>query len=342
MQNLVNTLASLAKRITNRLSRATRLEMVGMLAIGALIIVSLFDIDMRVTRKPLLNTFLGSTTGSRISSVGAVSSAAASNPASQASDPAADAALASQVLPEGGVALPVRWGDLGQQLVSTGVIDLQKFEALYSSRGGMTDEMKALLTNTSGEPMKITNENSQYLLNLLWALGLGNKNDVLDKGEMSDPQYGGADRFASTGGWTLARGNPMDHYSKHALVTLTKVQQELVDRVSQGIFRPCCGNSTHFPDCNHGMAMLGLLELMASQGVSEQDMYRAALAVNAFWFPDTYVNIAKFVNQNGQDWRSVNPAQLLGAQFSSSSGYQQIRAQVQPATVPSGGGGCGV
>ena len=159
---------------------------------------------------------------------------------------------------------------------------------------------------------------------------------------MIDPQYGGADRFASTGGWTLAKGNAMDHYSKHQFMKLTASQQQLVDRVAQGIFRPCCGNSTHFPDCNHGMAMLGLLELMASQDVSEADMYKAALAVNAHWFPDTYVTIAKFLAQKGQDWQRVNPQQILGAQYSSGQGYRQILAQVEPATVKSGGGGCGV
>ena len=73
----------------------------------------------------------------------------------------------------------------------------------------------------------------------------------------------------------------MDHYSRHTLIKLTQKQQALVDTVSRGIYRPCCGNSAHFPDCNHGMAMLGLLERMASQGASEQDMWKAALTVNS-------------------------------------------------------------
>ena len=59
----------------------------------------------------------------------------------------------------------------------------------------------------------------------------------------------------------------MNHYSMHRFIVLTPEQQALVEKVSKGIYRPCCGNSVYFPDCNHGMAMLGLLELMASQGV---------------------------------------------------------------------------
>ena len=138
------------------------------------------------------------------------------------------------------------------------------------SQGGLDEETKKLLYQSGNGNLKITEENSGKILNLLWAFGLGNKNEILLKGPMMDPQYGGAGRFASTGGWTIAKGSAMEHYSNHEFIKLTKEQQTLVENVSQNIYRPCCGNSTYFPDCNHGMAMLGLLELMASEGVSEE------------------------------------------------------------------------
>jgi hypothetical protein len=47
------------------------------------------------------------------------------------------------------------------------------------------------------------------------------------------------------------------------LIPLTAEQQALVEEVAAEIYRPCCNNSTLFPDCNHGMAMLGFLELLA-------------------------------------------------------------------------------
>ena len=123
-------------------------------------------------------------------------------------------------------------------------------------------------------------------------------------------------------------------------MTLTSAQQALVDRVSRNIFRPCCGNSTHFPDCNHGMAMLGLLELMASQGVSEQDMYKTALAVNSYWFPETYLTIATYMQQKGVAWKDVSPKEMLSAPYSSSSGYTDISSQVTLPEQVQGGGGC--
>lgn len=245
------------------------------------------------------------------------------------------------VIPSGGVELPAVWGDLGKQLVETGVIDQDKFEALYAQRGGLNSEMQALLTGADTGRLRITPENAQYLLNLSWALGIGNKNSILEQGPMVDERYGGAGGFASTGGWTLAQGDAMDHYSKHEFITLTSEQQARVERVSQGIYRPCCGNSTYFPDCNHGMAMLGLLELMASQGASEDEMYDAALAINSYWFPSTYLTIAKFYAANGVSWDRVDPREALSANYSSSQGYRQVLAQVQPAQVQ-GGGGCGV
>lgn len=239
------------------------------------------------------------------------------------------------------ITLPVVWGDLGVKLVEAGVIDKQKFEAIYAQRGGLSESDSALINNSDNGNLVMNEQNSGYLLNLLWAFGLSNKNDILEKGPMSDPKYGGAGDFASTGGWTLAKGKTMDHYSRYSFVKLTSEQQALVEKVSQGIYRPCCGNSTYFPDCNHGMAMLGLLELMASQGKSEDEMYRTALVVNSFWFPSTYQTIANYMQSQGVLWKDVNPKEILGADFSSSSGYRRILSKVQPVQSGSGSG-CGI
>jgi len=252
-------------------------------------------------------------------------------------------ALAKEVLPAEGVTLPITWNDFGKQLTDTGVIDSAKFEAIYAKRGGLNESDKKLLYGTGNEKIKITQENAGTLLNLLWAFGLGNKNPVLEKGPMTDPQYGGAEKFASTGGWSIARGNVMDHYSKHKFITLTPDQQAKVERVSKGIYRPCCGNSTYFPDCNHGMAMLGLLEIMASQGVLEADMYKVALAVNSYWFPDTYLTLASYYEkQRSIAWDKVDPQEVLGANYSSSSGYRNILQSVDPVSLQQKSGSCGV
>ncbi|MEK7189234.1 MAG: hypothetical protein AAB671_01920 [Patescibacteria group bacterium] len=248
---------------------------------------------------------------------------------------------AQYVLPASGVLLPIQWGDFGKQMVGSGVIDQQAFEAVYANRGGLTQEERAWLAGEGNGSITINEENSHVLLNLLWAFGLANKNAILDEGPMQNPEYGGAGQFASTGGWSLAKGDAMDHYSMHTFVTLTPEQQSLVERVSQGIYRPCCGNSVYFPDCNHGMAMLGLLELLASQGVTEADMYRYALAVNSYWFPETYLTIAKYLDSQGLAWADVSPQEVLGYDFSSSAGYQNILSQVEPVQSQ-GGGGCGV
>ncbi|RJR12494.1 hypothetical protein C4585_03640 [Candidatus Parcubacteria bacterium] len=240
------------------------------------------------------------------------------------------------VAPEAGVELPVLWDDIGKRLVEAGVIDREKWLELY---GSLSEEEKRLLDGNSPEKLRITRENAPYLLNLLWAFGLVNKNSILEEGEMSDPAYGGASGFASTGGWTLAKGSAMDHYSMHTFVTQTPEQQELVEKVSKNIYRPCCDNPTHFPDCNHGMAMLGLLELLASQGVSEEEMWEAALAVNSYWFPDTYQTIASYMESRGIEWRDANPQEVLGRDYSSASGYARVASLV---VSRSDGASCGV
>ena len=231
------------------------------------------------------------------------------------------------ILPPDGVVLPIQWGDLGMQMVRSGVIDRDKLERLYAERGGLPQEADALLAEGNFGRVMITQENSGLLLNLLWAFGLSNKNDILTEGEMSSPRYGGAGGFASTGGWTLAFGDAMEHYGRHPFVVLTPDQQQMVERVSKNIYRPCCDNSTHFPDCNHGMAMLGLLELIASQDIPEEEMYRTALQVNAYWFPDQYRTIAQYLRSQGAGWNTADPREILGTDYSSGSGYRRILSQ---------------
>lgn len=251
--------------------------------------------------------------------------------------------LQESALPSSGVALPITWGDVGAKLVETGVIDQEKLDVLYSDRGEFSGEYRKMLEKNMNEKIVVTNWNAGYILNLFWAFGLANENPILeDASEMMNPAYGGAGNFASTGGWTLAKGSAMDHYGKHGLVPLTSVEQALVDRVSRNIYRPCCGNATHFPDCNHGIAMLGLLELMARQGVSEQGMYKIALAVNSYWFPDTYITIATLMKNKGVDWGSMNPKEMLGVHYSSAQGYASIAAQVVTPNEGRKSGGCSV
>lgn len=331
------------------LRRLRPLEIVGIVAVILLIGSALFDVDLSVRRKPAFSRLFGTSVAPVVSA--APTSATGAAPASgtgsvsggnaSPSSVPSDDDLERAVLPTAGVELPVTWGDLGKQLVASGAIDEAKFRQLYAERGGLQPDMEALLSGTQSGRLRITPENSGTLLNLLWAFGLANENTILTSGPMNDKNYGGAGGFASTGGWTLAKGDTMAHYSKHAFAKLTPEQQALVERVSKGIYRPCCGNSVYFPDCNHGMAMLGLLELMAAQGANEDDMYRVALQVNAYWFPSTYLTLAKYFATQGTPWDRVDPKLALGVDHSSSAGFRQIQAKVTPP-ASKGGGGCGV
>ena len=199
--------------------------------------------------------------------------------------------------------------------------------------------LATLVANGSTDPSKLPQVTE---LNLLWAYGLANKNQVLESGPIMDPRYGGPTNMASVGGWTVTIGSVMDHYNKHTLATLTSYQQALVEKIAKGIYRPCCNNSTHFPDCNHGMAMLGLLEYLASQGATEGEMWNVAITANMSWFPDQYQTITQYLKIKGIDSKTVTPQMLLGAEYSSGSGFARIAAQVPQSGQQGGGSGCGV
>jgi hypothetical protein len=248
--------------------------------------------------------------------------------------------LIDQVVSPTGVVLPIDWQSLGERMVAAGVIDSEKFQAVYEQRGGLSDTDMELLFGDRDGSVVMNSENAGILLNLLWAFGLSNKNEILEEDPMMAEGQNRASvgRLASTGGWRLSKQDPMNHYSRHSFVSLTTQQQERVEDVSKNIYRPCCGNSTHFPDCNHGMAMLGLLQLLAKEGVGEAEMYDVALAVNSYWFPETYTNIAALFAQNLIPWEEVNPKVVLGARFSSAQGYQQVLNELDSADSGNGSG----
>ena len=69
------------------------------------------------------------------------------------------ATLENVVIPKEGRTLPARWGDLGARLVAAGVIDREKFDKLYASRGGLNADELALLEGTDNDRIVITPNN---------------------------------------------------------------------------------------------------------------------------------------------------------------------------------------
>lgn len=256
----------------------------------------------------------------------------------------------NEINPDRGYEIKATYGDLGPAMLKSGVIDLVKFKAVYEKNGQpLTAEQLSILTDGSKRKIKITRENSYFLLNFFWAVGLHNKSQILDKGEMM--KYGGAKEagnFASTGGWTLAKKEAMNYYSKSRLIVLTQAQEALVAKVASNIYRPCCDNPTSFPDCNHGMALLGVLELMAGNGATEKDMYEAAKYFNAFFFPGNYYDLALyFKNKENKSFKEVPGQVILSKEYSSASGWQTTKKWLTDKGIvktppKQSGGGCGV
>ena len=87
-----------------------------------------------------------------------------------------------EVLPAEGVILPVKWGDLGAQMVKAGVIDADKFEGNYGGQNKLSDESKRLLYDSGNGNIKITKENAGVLLNLCGRLASEIKIPFLKRG----------------------------------------------------------------------------------------------------------------------------------------------------------------
>ena len=256
------------------------------------------------------------------------------------------AALDEQVNPPNGFALSVSYGDLGPRLVEAGVIDYDAFAAIYENSGKpLSTEQIEILKNGSDEDIVIDADNAHFLLNFFWAVGLANQNSILTDGPMVQYSDGQVERFASTGGWSLATKPITELYASVDLIRLTAEQQKLVEEVATGIYRPCCDNHTLFPDCNHGMAMLGVLQLMASQGATANEMFEAAKYINAYWFPQQTLETAIYLQLNENvDFQNADAKMVVSEKFSSGSGASMVHADLQAKGLlkqsPGQGGSC--
>ena len=206
-------------------------------------------------------------------------------------------------------------------------------------------EQIEVLKNGSDQQVNITSENAHFLLNFFWAVGLANKNPILITGPMVQYSNGKIEGFASTGGWGLATKPVTQLYASMDLIPLTAEQQKLVEQVATAVYRPCCNKYTLFPDCNHGMAMLGMLELIASRGATVDQMFAAAKYTNAYWFPQQTLEIATYLElNNGMDFVDADPRLVIGKQLSSSSGFAMVHENLQKKGLlkqaPGQGGGC--
>ncbi|MBW7881500.1 MAG: hypothetical protein H3C34_02475 [Caldilineaceae bacterium] len=269
-------------------------------------------------------------------------------PAQASNSQVANASNVIQITLPDSYTFPVLYGTLGPQLVKAGVIDVDAFAQVYERSGQpLSSEQRAVLLEGSSEPIRIDHQNARFLLNFLWAVGLANQNPVLIQGPMQQESDGQVERFASTGGWTLSSKPIGAIYSRLMLAPLNAEQQQRLEEAAALVYRPCCDNPTLFPDCNHGMAMLGLLELMAARNATVDEMLEAAKYANAFWFPQQMSEVVAYhAAQSGAQFIDLDARELVGNTTFSSSGFRTIHQWLGENGylngTPAAGAQCGV
>jgi hypothetical protein len=248
-----------------------------------------------------------------------------------------------QVAPEAGIDTGVVFGDAIARLIAAGALVPDKLRAL----GGVPDWVERVFGGASTEPVLFSRDRAPYLVNLLWPLGLANRVGFNRRSPISAIRL---PSFASTAGWTLGRApNGYVYFNAVEAVPLTEQQAALALAIATKTFRPCCDNSTFFQDCNHGSALLGLIELAASQGATADTVYRAALTANSFWFPEQYARTAQYFSHfANRSWKTVSAQLVLGADFSTLAGWQRNvdaslrRAGITLPDTPAASPVCGI
>lgn len=238
--------------------------------------------------------------------------------------------------------LPVRYGQLGPKLIEAGAIDFDRFASALDGQGkSLTDAQRRLLRDGGDDFVRIDRADALFLLDFFWAVGLSNRNPILNDGPMGRLGRDRIGGFASTGGWTLGARPATELYAGTPLVTLTGEAQERLARVAQQLYRPCCDNPTYFPDCNHGMAMLGLLSVLASGGADEDELFQSAAAANAVWYPQQYREVGIYLAAQERKLDRVEARELVSPELASGSGYRAVHGALEARgpleTTPAGG-----
>ena len=234
------------------------------------------------------------------------------------------------VAPKAGIDTGVSFGSAIRKLIAVGALDPGKLKRLTQ---GVPDWVEELFAAPSSEPIVFTRDRAPYLVNLLWPIGLSSKAGFNRKSPIATIQIPG---LASTGGWTLGRApNGYVYFDTVDAVMMNQRQEALALAIASTAFRPCCDNSTYFQDCNHGSALLGLIELAAAQGKSEEAIYRIAVVANSYWFPEQYAKTALYARHfEGASWNAAPARLIMSAAFSSLSGWERnVNAPLRKAGI---------
>lgn len=251
----------------------------------------------------------------------------------------------ANVIPPGGYGSRIALETCIIKLVRYGVISRDKYRSLQEHNGPVPNELSTVLERLSNDPIRLTRKNANHYVNLLWAAGLSNRLDANRESPLVGPDLAG---FASTGGWNLGKAPEGSvYFNKFPIVELDAEAESLAVRVAKTTYRPCCNNSTFFQDCNHGSALFAVLQLGASQGLAEDQLYKEALAFNSFWFPDYYIRTALYFKVVRKvHWPDVDARMVMGPHFSAAGPWQQnvlTALQAFPDLIPppTGNANCG-
>jgi len=223
--------------------------------------------------------------------------------------------IIESVVPKAGFETNVKWGNVVTKMIKTGVLDPLKLENVLKERykQEMRPEWRAILAGKN-ENLKIDSDNAVFMMYILWTLSKSNTNQIL-----FDSPFVKYFKNYNIGVGKAGYGNV-------ALLQLTPKQQQVAKEVAENANRPCCNNSTAAPDCSHGYSALGLVELMASQDFTKQEIFDTFVKFNSFWFPETYVkNALYFKLVKGKNWNEVNKETVAGKDYSSLGGAYKVK-----------------
>lgn len=236
--------------------------------------------------------------------------------------------ITQELLPERKI-LPATWQGIPYQLAERKIVDIEKLKA-YSVKFGqkITEDDLAIFEKDYNGNIEITPNNSVLIYNVLWAIGFVNKSPILDY----ELEKYGWDTVKNLAGYYFSFANlgngstlPQSGYNYLELTTLSAEQKNAIMKIAGKSAVPSCGNPLHLPDCSCSFAIGALIQLMASQGFTEKQIYQAMKDIYPYRFPGIYVRHAVlFKITENKNWQDIDAEQLVSMEFSSAHGVARV------------------
>lgn len=109
---------------------------------------------------------------------------------------------------------------------------------------------------------------------------------------------------------------------------------------TEEIYHPCCDGPVQGCECEHAVALRGLVKFMLKEGKNDDEIKKQSFEWLKYFFQQHYVNVAKYLQNQGKDIAMMGPGKEFGLASYGAKVQQALQGGVRLEDLPQQKGGC--